>query len=183
MAIVIIPLSPRLAEAFPGVVFPTPVIDYNTGGGVLTSAFPLTSLVFPEGVAAGAFWQFPIGAVGAVPAVTVQIDWFGTTAIAGNVFFSAQLQYSFSAGTQNVLTTVLATAATVASAASGGTAFTMNRATITVAGAALSNITASTAIGSSGTVALKIVRDATSAVDTYSGEVRMRQAAFAYQDT
>jgi hypothetical protein len=181
MAIVVQDCPLESFKVLPGVSPPTPFLEY-TQTGVLATQFPFTTLVFPDSVLSGGFWMVSTGVVGATPAISIAIDWYlasgATTAL--NVRFGAAIGVvgSTAAGIFNVPSKALATAV-MSTTAAPSTAFGSVRTAI--AGGTDGGTLA--AANGPFTIAIKVFRDGTDALDTAVGDVKVRKITVLYQDT
>lgn len=181
MAIVVQGLSLEGFKVIDGVVPPTTTYDVYPATGVAANKFPVTSLLFQDGILSGGFWTFTTGAVGGTPALSIAIDWYHATgATSGNVRWGAQIAVigSAAAGVINTTTKTLATSV-FTNGAVPGTAYANQRTAIAATDGALF----ATANGPF-VVALKVFRNgADAANDTANGLVKVRGITVLYQDT
>lgn len=115
MAVVVVPLKFRDADALPGLVFPTTTVQYSLGNGTAGSQVPQQYGIFPDGVLSGCGWAVTPAAVGAAPTLIVTIDWiFPSSNAVGNVKWGAAV--ASPGATQSLLAKSFATAVTAAGA-------------------------------------------------------------------
>ena len=181
MAIVVQDCPLESFKVLPGVSPPTPSLDY-TQTGVLATQFPYTSLVFPDSVLSGGFWMIATGVVGTTPAISIAIDWYldtpATTGLVVRWGAAIGVIGSASSGIFSVPTKALATAV-MASGTAPSTAFGSTRTAIA------GGTDGGTLVAANGpfTIAVKVFRDGTDALDTAIGNVKVRKISVLYQDT
>lgn len=179
MATIFITCAPRDALPLPGIPFPAYAVDATRGGGGASTsidvAFPFPYLSFPASQLSAAYWQFPVGVVGAA-APQVQANYYTSNAGSGTARFVVQV------GVQNNGTVDTRSLDSVQNPFVMGTGSTPGVHANTGL-VVLTNVNGFGSGSSGALVTLKLARNGNAANDSVFGDLRIRSLQFSFSDT